>query len=92
MIAKANDTEYGLSAAIFTNDVNRAHRVAAAIETGQVTINIWGSINANTPFGGVKQSGIGRDLGIEALNEWTTTKVTKFNLLPAKDESLPSQL
>ncbi|KAF7561155.1 hypothetical protein G7046_g2967 [Stylonectria norvegica] len=82
VIAKANDSEYGLSAAIFTNDVNRAHRVSAALESGQVTINGWGMISANVPFGGMKQSGFGRDMGEEALDGWLTTKSVKFNILP----------
>ncbi|KAF1851636.1 putative aldehyde dehydrogenase [Cucurbitaria berberidis CBS 394.84] len=92
VVGKANDSEYGLSAAIFTNDVNRAHRVAAAIETGQVTVNSWGTLNANTPFGGVKQSGFGRDMGVEALDEWTTTKVVKFNILHTQNDAPSSRL
>lgn len=56
VISHANNSEYGLSAAIFTNNVSRAHRVAVALEVGQVTINNWGTLNANTPFGGVKRS------------------------------------
>ncbi|KAJ6186510.1 Aldehyde dehydrogenase [Penicillium mononematosum] len=80
-ITKANDSEYGLSAAIFTNNVNQANRVAAAIESGQVTVNCWGLLHANASFGGVKQSGFGRDLGEEALDGWLTTKTVKFNTL-----------
>ncbi|KAK1766022.1 aldehyde dehydrogenase domain-containing protein [Phialemonium atrogriseum] len=82
-ISKANASEYGLSAAVFTNDVNRAQRVSAALESGQVTINCWGLLHANTPFGGVKQSGFGRDMGEEALDGWLTTKTVKYNTLPA---------
>ncbi|CAI4213967.1 unnamed protein product [Parascedosporium putredinis] len=52
VIAKANSSEYGLSAAVFTNDVNRAQRVSAGLESGQVTINCWGMLHSNTPFGG----------------------------------------
>ncbi|KAI0594099.1 aldehyde dehydrogenase domain-containing protein [Biscogniauxia sp. FL1348] len=81
VIAKANDTTYGLSAAVFTSDINKAFRVSEAIEAGTVTINAWGLINANTPFGGVKQSGFGRDLGKEALEDWTVTKAVKWNIL-----------
>ncbi|BCR83247.1 putative aldehyde dehydrogenase [Aspergillus chevalieri] len=81
VIAKANNSEYGLSAAIFTDNVSRAHRVAAAIETGQVTVNCWGNLHSNTPFGGMKQSGFGRDLGKEALDGWTSTKTVKVHLL-----------
>ncbi|KAJ4508609.1 hypothetical protein HRR83_005701 [Exophiala dermatitidis] len=82
VIAKANDSEYGLNAAIFTKDIARARRVSDALEVGTVTVNSWGLINANTPFGGVKQSGFGRDLGREALDEWTTVKTVKHVLLP----------
>jgi aldehyde dehydrogenase (NAD+) len=51
------------------------------LEVGTVTVNGWGLINANTPFGGLKQSGFGRELGEEALDEWSTIKVVK-QLLP----------
>ncbi|KIW15889.1 hypothetical protein PV08_05939 [Exophiala spinifera] len=77
-IAKANDTSYGLSAAVFTSNLDRAFKVTEAIEAGQVTVNIWGTVNANTPFGGVKESGFGRDMGKEALDEWTVPKVVKW--------------
>ncbi|KAK3322783.1 putative aldehyde dehydrogenase [Apodospora peruviana] len=85
VIEKANATEYGLAAAVFTNDVNRAQRVSEAIESGQVTVNCWGILHANTPFGGVKQSGFGRDMGEEALDGWLTTKTVKYFTLPTAD-------
>ncbi|KAK3900708.1 putative aldehyde dehydrogenase [Staphylotrichum tortipilum] len=85
VIEKANATEYGLSAAVFTNDVNRAQRVSEALESGQVTVNCWGLLHANTPFGGVKQSGFGRDMGEEALEGWLTTKTVKYFTLPTAD-------
>ncbi|SPO05411.1 probable aldehyde dehydrogenase [Cephalotrichum gorgonifer] len=81
VIAKANDSAYGLSAAIFTADLNRAFRVTEAIEAGQITVNMWGTVNANTPFGGLKESGFGRDMGKDALEEWTSVKSVKFNLM-----------
>jgi aldehyde dehydrogenase (NAD+) len=77
-IQKANASDYGLSSAVFTNDVNRSQRVSAAIESGQVTVNCWGILHVNTPFGGVKQSGFGRDLGEEALDGWLNTKTVKY--------------
>ncbi|GJN78148.1 hypothetical protein PLIIFM63780_001641 [Purpureocillium lilacinum] len=80
VIALANDSEYGLSAAVFTSDVTRAMRISDAVECGQVTVNMWGTVNANTPFGGYKQSGFGRDLGKEGLDEWTNVKCVKVNL------------
>ncbi|KAI1083686.1 putative aldehyde dehydrogenase [Whalleya microplaca] len=86
VVEKANSTEYGLSSAIFTNDVSRAYRVADALESGQVTINTWGLLNSNTPFGGIKQSGFGRDLGQDALEGWLSTKTVKHFSLPAPAE------
>ncbi|KAI6770668.1 hypothetical protein HG531_009523 [Fusarium graminearum] len=84
VIRKANDSDLGLNSAVFTNDVSRAFRVSEAIETGTVTVNCWAMLNANTPFGGVKESGFGRDSGQEALDNWTVTKTVKFNILPPK--------
>lgn len=78
----ANDSELGLNAAVFTNDVSRAHRVSDALEVGTVTVNCWGMLHPNTPFGGVKQSGYGRDMGEQAIEDWTTTKTVKFLFLP----------
>lgn len=80
VIAKANDSSYGLSAAVFTKDLGRAFRVTEAIEAGQVTVNMWGTVNANTPFGGVKESGFGRDMGKDALEDWTSVKSVKWNM------------
>ncbi|KAL5355293.1 aldehyde dehydrogenase domain-containing protein [Aspergillus floccosus] len=84
VIAKANDSLHGLSAAVFTNDISRAHRVTAALETGQVTVNAWAMLSPNVPFGGVKESGFGRDMGEEALEGWTTVKSIKYCILPGK--------
>jgi len=81
VIAKSNGTSYGLSAAVFTSNLDRAFRVTEAIEAGQVTVNIWGTVNANTPFGGVKESGFGREMGKEALDEWTIPKVVKWHIV-----------
>lgn len=80
VIELANDSLYGLSAAVFTQDINRAIRVGNAIECGQITVNMWGTLNANTPFGGFKESGFGRDLGKDALDGWTQVKCIKVNL------------
>jgi aldehyde dehydrogenase (NAD+) len=82
VIAKANDSHHGLSAAIFTNNINRAHRVTKAIESGQVTVNAWAMLSPNVPFGGVKESGFGRDMGEDAMEGWTTVKAVKYHILP----------
>ncbi|RSM04766.1 hypothetical protein CDV31_009933 [Fusarium ambrosium] len=77
-VAKANDTVYGLSAAIFTKSIDTAVRVTAAVESGNVTVNAWGMLSADAPFGGYKQSGFGRDGGEDALQDWTTVKTIKY--------------
>jgi len=73
-IAIANDSPYGLVAGVWTRDISRALRVAAEIEAGQVFVNSWWSGGVQTPFGGTKLSGYGREKGIEALHHYTQTK------------------
>ena len=65
-VAKANDTEYGLSGSIFTNDLGRGLRVARAVDAGNLSVNSHSSVRYWTPFGGYKQSGLGRELGPDA--------------------------
>jgi succinate-semialdehyde dehydrogenase / glutarate-semialdehyde dehydrogenase len=79
-IARANDTEYGLVAYVFTRDIKRALRVCEALETGMVGLNQGMVSNAGAPFGGVKQSGIGREGGKEGLEEFLETKYVAVNL------------
>lgn len=74
VLAMANSTEYGLSATIWTKDLDRAHRVADTIEAGIVWVNSWLVRDLRTPFGGVKQSGVGREGGWEALRFFTEPK------------------
>ncbi len=66
-LAMANRVEYGLAASVWTRDLTRAHRVAAALETGMVWVNTWNKRDFRVPFGGVKQSGVGREGGRYAL-------------------------
>jgi aminomuconate-semialdehyde/2-hydroxymuconate-6-semialdehyde dehydrogenase len=73
-IALANDTEYGLCAAIWTSDVRRAHRVSARIDAGMVWVNTWFLRDLRTPFGGLKRSGIGREGGAYSIEFYTELK------------------
>lgn len=79
-IAMANDTTYGLGAAVFTSDLTRAHRVAAEIEAGMVWINSSNDSDFRVPFGGVKQSGIGRELGEAGLAAYCNIKAVHVNM------------
>lgn len=76
----ANDVEYGLAAGIATEDLSLAHRAAAEIEAGSVWINQSSRIVPGTPFGGYKRSGIGRECGKEALNQYRQTKTVNIKL------------
>ncbi|MEV4532242.1 aldehyde dehydrogenase family protein [Asanoa sp. NPDC049518] len=73
-IRLANDTEYGLSGSIWTRDAGRAIRVARGVETGNLSVNSNSSVRYSTPFGGMKQSGLGRELGPDALLSFTDVK------------------
>jgi succinate-semialdehyde dehydrogenase/glutarate-semialdehyde dehydrogenase len=79
-IAAANDTEYGLVAYVFTRDINRAFRVIEELETGMIGFNQGMVSNAGAPFGGVKQSGFGREGGPEGIQEYLETKYVAMNL------------
>ncbi len=73
-LAIANGTPYGLASTLWTSDLKRAHRVAAALHTGIVWVNCWLLRDLRTPFGGVKGSGVGREGGFEALDFFTEPK------------------
>ncbi|GEM75792.1 betaine-aldehyde dehydrogenase [Vibrio sagamiensis] len=80
VIERANDTRYGLAAGVFTQNLARAHRVVHKMEAGICWVNTWGDSPAQMPVGGYKNSGIGRENGIETLNHYTQTKSILVNL------------
>ena len=79
-VRMANDSTYGLGSALFTRDLERAHRVAARIEAGMVWVNSSNDSDFRVPFGGVKQSGIGRELGEAGLTAYSQTKAVHVNI------------
>lgn len=79
-LRRANDTEYGLSGAVFTSDFARAHRVANRIQAGSVWINDYNALPASIPFGGYKQSGLGRENGLTTLEHFTQHKTIYANM------------
>ena len=80
VISKANDTQYGLAAAVWTKDINKAHQMAHHLHAGTVWINCYDALNSAAPFGGFKQSGIGRELGEYGLLEYTEVKTVTVKM------------
>jgi aldehyde dehydrogenase (NAD+) len=79
-IARANDSMYGLAAAVWTRDIKKAHYVAAKLQAGTVWINTYNVYDTAVPFGGYKQSGFGREMSIHALEHYTQTKTVWVDL------------
>ena len=79
-VTMANDSMYGLSGSIWTRDIGRAMRVARAVETGNLSINSGSSVHLEAPFGGVKRSGLGRELGLQALDHYTEWKTVYIDV------------
>jgi acyl-CoA reductase-like NAD-dependent aldehyde dehydrogenase len=73
-VALANDTEFGLAAGVWTTNLSRAHRMARVLDAGTVWVNMYRASAANVPFGGFKDSGLGFNNGIEAINKYLRTK------------------
>jgi phenylacetaldehyde dehydrogenase len=76
----ANDTVYGLAAGIWTNDLSKAHRTAASLKAGSVWINCYQVFDAALPFGGYKQSGWGREMGLDAVTNYLEGKAVCIQL------------
>ncbi|MFY0990836.1 betaine-aldehyde dehydrogenase [Halomonas sp. C05BenzN] len=82
VIRRANDTHYGLAAGVFTESLNRAHGAIHRLEAGICWINTWGESPAEMPVGGYKQSGVGRENGLETLTHYTRTKSVQVEMGP----------
>jgi len=80
VVEMANNTTYGLAAHLFTQNVDRAIRMAHAVEAGSTWVNCAQDVSMNVPFGGYKQSGIGRELGEYALETYTQVKAVHINI------------
>ncbi len=79
-IRLGNDVDYGLAAAIWTRDITAAHRAARALRAGTVYVNCYDADDLTVPFGGVKQSGSGRDKSLHAFDKYTELKTTWIDL------------
>jgi aldehyde dehydrogenase (NAD+) len=79
-IARANNTDYGLAAGVWTSDIKKAHAVANGVRAGTVWVNCYHVLDTRAPFGGFKQSGMGRELGEYALHEYTEVKTVTLKL------------
>jgi acyl-CoA reductase-like NAD-dependent aldehyde dehydrogenase len=79
-LAIANATEYGLGSGLWTRELARAHRVAQSLRAGMVWINSYKRVNPGSPFGGVGQSGYGREMGFEAMRDYTETRSIWVNV------------
>ena len=74
------ETTYGLAAGVWTRDVSKAHRVARQLRAGTVWINCYKRVSPGSPFGGVRSSGYGREMGFEAMRDYTETKSVWVNV------------
>ena len=80
VIERCNDTDYGLAAGIFTKDMDRALQFTQGVQAGSMWINTFVAVTPQTPFGGFKQSGFGRELGEDGLHEYLETKTVNMNI------------
>jgi acyl-CoA reductase-like NAD-dependent aldehyde dehydrogenase len=80
VIRLANSTDYGLGGGLWTSNLQRGHRIAAAIRSGMVWVNTYKRVSPGSPFGGVGQSGYGREMGFEAMHDYTDAKSVWVNV------------
>ncbi len=80
VITRANRTNYGLAAGVWTRDIKKAHAIANSVRAGTVWVNCYHVLDTRAPFGGFKQSGIGRELGEYGLQEYTEVKTVTVKL------------
>jgi aldehyde dehydrogenase (NAD+) len=85
LVSRANNSEYGLGAGIHTNDLNKALDVSQRLEAGIVWINTYNDFHQNVPFGGYKESGIGREMGSEALDNYTQVKAVRVKITKSQE-------
>ena len=85
-IAMANDTIFGLSAGVWSEDIDKATAVASRLRSGTIWINEWHMLSERAPFGGYKQSGVGREFGNEGLNEYTELKTLYVDDAKTRDK------
>lgn len=86
MVARANNTEYGLASGVMTKDISKALLVSEKLDAGTCFVNTYNKTDVAAPFGGFKQSGFGKDLGKEALHEYLKTKSITFEYWGIKEE------
>ena len=86
VIARANATEFGLSAGVFTQDLKRGHRVIDQLEAGSCWINTYNLAPVEAPFGGVKMSGVGRENSKEAINHYSEVKTVYVAMTPVESQ------
>jgi aldehyde dehydrogenase (NAD+) len=80
VVTRANTTDYGLAAAVWTRDITKAHAIADRVRAGTVWVNCYDVFDAAAPFGGFKSSGIGRELGEKSLDNYTEIKTVTVSL------------